>query len=162
MIVVTPAEPSHAEAIVALAEEMDRFYGASEVDPLSLRLRQTNDTIFGEQPSAHALLAWDGAQLVGFATYSFLWPAVGLTRSLFLKELYVIQAARRAGVGEQLMRVVFEVAVKHDCSRVEWQTEANNEDARAFYAKLGAPEFEGKVFYRVGDDLLRRMASRDS
>jgi hypothetical protein len=36
--VVTPAEPAHLEAIAALAEEMDRFYGATEVEPLGLRL----------------------------------------------------------------------------------------------------------------------------
>src|SRR6266581_9292618 len=30
-----------------------------------------------------------GARLTGFAAYSFLWPAIGLTRSLYLKELYV-------------------------------------------------------------------------
>jgi hypothetical protein len=41
------------------------------------------------------MLAWDGDDLAGFAAYSFLWPAVGLTRSLFLKELYVAEAARR-------------------------------------------------------------------
>ncbi|WP_328468805.1 GNAT family N-acetyltransferase [Actinoplanes sp. NBC_00393] len=162
MIVVTPAEPVHAEGIVALAEEMDRFYGATDVDPLEVRLRQINDAIFAPQPTANALLAWDGGRLVGLAAYSFLWPAVGLTRSLFLKELYVVESARRSGVGEQLMRAVFAIAVKHDCSRVEWQTESTNADARAFYAKIGAPEFGGKVSYRVDDELLQRLTGTDS
>lgn len=162
MIVVAPAEADQADAIVALAEEMDRFYGATETPPRALRLRQVNDAIFSEQPFAHVLLAWASEQLVGFATYSFLWPAVGLTRSLFLKELYVAEAARRSGVGERLMREIFKVAVKHDCSRVEWHTETTNEGARAFYAKLGAPELEGKVFYRMEDDLVRRVSNDDS
>jgi GNAT superfamily N-acetyltransferase len=159
--VVTPAEPAHLQAIAALAEEMDRFYGATEVEALEIRLRQIKEAIFDPQPTAFALLAWDDDQLVGFAAYSFLWPAVGLTRSLFLKELYVANAARRSGVGERLMRALFEVAVKHDCSRVEWQTETANHQARAFYAKIGAPKFEGKVFYRVGDDMLRRLATTE-
>jgi GNAT superfamily N-acetyltransferase len=156
--VVSPAEPSHAEAIALLAEEMDRFYGATEVEPLGVRLQQINEAIFSEQPSAYVLLAWDGSQLLGFAAYSFLWPAVGLTRSLFLKELYVIEAARRTGVGKQLMQALFEIAVKNDCSRVEWQTETSNEYARHFYAELGAPTFEGKVFYRLEGDALRHAA----
>jgi GNAT superfamily N-acetyltransferase len=156
VIVVTPAEPAHAEAIATLAEEMDRFYGATEVEPLELRVRQINEAIFGDQPSAFALLAWDSDQLVGFAAYSFHWPAVGLTRSLFLKELYVTQTARRAGIGRQLMRALFEIAVKQDCSRVEWHTEASNSDARRFYAELGAPEFEGKVFFRMEGEALRQ------
>ncbi|WP_241251573.1 GNAT family N-acetyltransferase [Candidatus Protofrankia californiensis] len=159
MTVVTPAEPAHVEAIAALAEEMDRFYGAIEVESLDLRIRQINEAIFSDAPSAFALLAWDGDQLVGFAAYSFLWPAVGLTRSLFLKELYVIEAARRTGVGTQLMQTLFEVAVKHDCSRVEWQTETTNEDAQRFYAELGAQMFEGKVFYRLEGEELRQAGN---
>jgi GNAT superfamily N-acetyltransferase len=156
--VVIPAEPSQVEAIAALAEEMDRFYGATEVDLLDVRLRQISEAIFGEQPSAYVLLAWKGEKLVGFAAYSFLWPAVGLTRSLFLKELYVVESERRSGVGRQLMQAIFAVAVKHDCSRVEWQTETVNASARAFYSDLGGQEHEGKVFYRLEGEALRGSA----
>jgi GNAT superfamily N-acetyltransferase len=152
---VTPANPGDAEAIALLAEEMDRFYGATEVAPFDLRVRQITDAIFAAQPSAYALLAWQEDRLVGFAAYSFLWPAVGLTRSLFLKELYVVEAVRRAGVGKQLMRALFEIAVKNDCSRVEWQTETTNEAARSFYTGLGVSELDGKVFYRLEGERLQ-------
>jgi GNAT superfamily N-acetyltransferase len=148
VVVVTPASPGDAEAI-ALAEDMDRFYGATEIEPLDLRVRQITDAIFTAQPSAYALLAWQDDQLVGFAAYSFLWPAAGLTRSVFLKELYVVEAVRRAGVGKQLMQALFEIAAKNDCSRVEWQTEMTNEAARSFYTGLGVSELDGKVFYRL-------------
>ena len=155
MTVVTPAEPAQVEAIAALAEEMDRFYGATELEPLDLRVRQINEAIFSNPPSAYALLAWDGDQLVGFAAYSFLWPAVGLTRSLYLKELYVIEAARRRGVGNLLMRSLYEIAIKHDCSRVEWTTDRGNPDAQQFYAELGVPVNEAKLFYRLEADELQ-------
>jgi len=134
---------------------MDRFYGATEVEPLDLRVRQINEALFTAQPAAHALLAWQDDQLIGFAAYSFLWPAVGLTRSVFLKELYVAEAARRAGVGKQLMDALFEVAAKNDCSRVEWQTEKTNEAARSFYTGLGVGELDGKVFYRLEGERLK-------
>jgi GNAT superfamily N-acetyltransferase len=149
VIGVTPAEPSHADAVLALAEEMDRFYGDTEIEPPVLRHRQLNEAIFGERPCAYALRAWDENRLVGFAAYSFLWPAAGLTRSLFLKELYVVEAARRSGVGRQLMQELLRVATKAGCNRIEWQTETTNRAARAFYASLGASEFQGKVHYRV-------------
>ena len=42
--------------------------------------------------------------LAGFASYSFLWPAVGLTASLYLKELYVAASRQRHGVGTLLMQ----------------------------------------------------------
>lgn len=158
MIAVTPAEPSHVPAIAALAEEMDRFYGAPVAEPLDLRIRQINDAIFADPPAAYVLLAWDGDQLAGLASYSFLWPAAGLTRSMYLKELYVITAARGKGVGTLLMRNLYEIAAKHGCSRLEWTTERDNDDAQGFYAHLGAPVNESKLFYRLEGEGLPRPA----
>src|SRR5260370_21504029 len=67
----------------------------------------------------------------------FLWPAFGLTRSLYLKEFYVADAYRRQGVGKRLMQGVFDEAGKRGCGRVEWTPDANNADAQAFYDALG-------------------------
>ena len=33
MITITPAQLEHARTIAEIAEEMDRFYGATEVEP---------------------------------------------------------------------------------------------------------------------------------
>lgn len=155
VIAVTHAEPADVEAIAELAAEMDRFYGATDVAPLDDRVRQITDAVFSEPPAAHALLAWDGEQLVGLAAYSYLWPAVGLTRSLYLKELYVSQAARRAGTGTLLMQRLFEIAVKRGCSRVEWTTDEDNTAAQAFYEMLGVLPNPSKRFYRIqGGELL--------
>jgi GNAT superfamily N-acetyltransferase len=89
--------------------------------------------------------------VAGLAAYSFLWPAVGATRSLYLKELYVLEAYRRLGIGRLLVRAVFETAAGLGCSRVEWTTDVGNTGAQAFYAKLGLPDHPVKVFYRVED-----------
>ena len=149
MVVVTAAESQHVNAIAALFEEMDYFYGATEIKPLEQRTRQITDALFGDLPAAAALLAWDGAELAGVAAYSFLWPAAGVTRSLYLKELYVAEAHRRKGAGKLLMDALLEVAAKHECSRVEWTTDRPNTAAQQFYAELGVPVNESKLFYRM-------------
>jgi ribosomal protein S18 acetylase RimI-like enzyme len=158
MITVTPAEPEHVEALARLAEEKNRFYGATEVDPLDVEIGQINESLFADPPSAYALLAWDDDSLVGFAAYSFLWPAVGLTRSLYLKDLYVTEAVRHKGAGQILMRRLFTLAVEHECTRVEWTTDRDNAAAQRFYARLGVPVAESKLFYRIEGDELRRVA----
>jgi RimJ/RimL family protein N-acetyltransferase len=49
------------------------------------------------------------------------------------------------------MSALFEVAVKHGCSRVEWTTDRDNPGAQAFYDRLGVPLLASKIFYRVED-----------
>ena len=74
MMIITPARPVHVEEMLVLAEEMDRFYGAIEIEPYDVRLHQLNEALFTDPPMAHALLAWDEQNLVGMAAYSFAWP----------------------------------------------------------------------------------------
>lgn len=149
MVVVAPAEPQHVDSLAVLFEEMDRYYGATDVEPFDQRAAQIRQALFGQAQAASALLAWHETDLVGMASYSFLWPAAGVTRSLYLKELYVAQRWQRQGIGKLLMDGLLAVAAKHGCSRVEWTTDRESEGAQRFYAKLGVPVNEGKLFYRV-------------
>ena len=151
MISVTPAAPADVLALTELLEEMDLFYGAAGGTSREERLRQTGEALFSDPAAAHVLLAWAGPRLAGMAAYSYLWPAVGRTRSLYLKELYVGESHRRDGVGKLLMRAVFETAAQHGCSRIEWTTDDGNAGAQAFYETLGLPRRPAKIFYRVED-----------
>ncbi|MFF1820583.1 GNAT family N-acetyltransferase [Kribbella sp. NPDC058245] len=149
MTVVRPARPEDLDHLLGLTEEMDRFYGTTEFDPVEVRSQQLHDAIFSDSPAAHVLLAVDGETAVAFAAYSFLWPAVGLTRSLYLKELFVSGQQQRKGIGRELMQALFDLAVKHDCSRVEWTTDRDNAEAQAFYGSFGVALVESKLFYRL-------------
>ncbi|MGH3832008.1 MAG: GNAT family N-acetyltransferase [Pseudonocardiaceae bacterium] len=158
MIEIRPAEQRDVEALVMLMEDLDRFYGATDVEPSDQRVQQIAESLFEEPLAAHVLLAWEGKWLVGMASYSFLWPAAGATRSLYLKELYVTEARRRKGIGALLMQRLCQVAVEHECSRVEWTSDQSNPLAEAFYEQLGIPKNQEKIFYRLADDDLRRVA----
>ncbi|MFI6163137.1 GNAT family N-acetyltransferase [Micromonospora haikouensis] len=149
MTTVMAAEPAHVDAIAELLEELHVFYGETEVEPRDVRIRQINEALFGDPPLAHAVLAWDAQTLVGLATYSFLWPATGLTRSLYMKELYVTEAARGRGLGTLLMDRLVEVAAANSCSRIEWTTGRDNTQAQHFYQKLGVAQRGDKVLYRL-------------
>jgi len=48
------------------------------------------------------------------------------------------------------------MAVETGSSRVEWTTDAQNDDAQNFYEKLGVSRESTKIMYRAqGDDLTR-------
>jgi GNAT superfamily N-acetyltransferase len=151
-ITVSPAGLAHLSAITELLDEMACLYGTASAGPAEERHRQVRDALFATPSAAHALLAWDQSQLAGIAAYSFLWPAAGLTRSLYLKELYIATAYRHRGIGTKLMRSLLEVASEHGCSRVEWTADTGNATAQAFYRKLDIPPLPSKIFYRIEDD----------
>ena len=149
MLTINDASPRDVAAMADLFAEIDRFYGESVIESAETRAKQIDSVLFGSPPLAYTLLAWDGTSLVGMAAYSFLWPAARTTKSLYLKELYVRQSHRRAGVGRLLMERLFKIAKDHDCSRVEWMTDEDNTEAQDFYESLGVPRNTSKVFYRV-------------
>ncbi|MCA1605935.1 MAG: GNAT family N-acetyltransferase [Acidobacteria bacterium] len=161
MIIVTAADPRDTDAIADLIDELDRFYGATERE-VRAAPSQIKATLFNSPPAAYALLAWDGKRLVGLATYSFLWPAEGVTSSLFLKELYVEQSHRRQGVGKLLMQRLCQLAADTQCSRVEWVTDEGNVDALRFYNELGTSRYPSKVFYRLEGAEVARLASGEA
>jgi GNAT superfamily N-acetyltransferase len=131
------------------------FYGDVRPDPPQQRAAEISAVLFSVPPNAFALLARDNAErLAGFAAYSFLWPAAGLSTSLYLKELYVADTARRTGVATALMRGLYAIAAERGCSRVEWTTDDGNEQAKAFYAAFGAKPLPSKIFYRAEGDVL--------
>jgi GNAT superfamily N-acetyltransferase len=149
VIKVAAAVPGDETAIAALCAELDEFYGDLPEGLPGDRAAQVRDVLFGTPPLAYALAAWDGDAPAGFAAYSFLWPASGLTASLYLKELYVAEAYRRTGTGKLLMKGLYEVARQRGLSRVEWTTDASNQGAQAFYEALGAKPLRSKIFYRA-------------
>jgi GNAT superfamily N-acetyltransferase len=155
MIEIAEAVPGDEVHIAALCAELDVFYGDLPQGSPAERAAQVRDVLFGSPPMAYALVAWDGDAPAGLAAYSFLWPAAGLTASLYLKELYVADAYRKAGVGRMLMGELTAIARRRGLSRVEWTTDTSNQGARAFYAVLGAEPLDSKVFYRLTPPVLK-------
>jgi predicted GNAT superfamily acetyltransferase len=128
--------------------ELAWFYGGEHTEPLEDQVALIKAALSGPDPAARVLIARDGEKAAGFASYTFLWPAVGFTRSLYLKELFLAEAYRRAGVGRRFMEELHAIARREGCSRVEWTTDVPNAAARRFYASLGFAENGSKIFYR--------------
>jgi ribosomal protein S18 acetylase RimI-like enzyme len=150
-VTIRPADKRDILAVAELIEEVERFYGSTDVQPQEERQSQVEEALFGSPPLASALLVEDEAgDIAGLAAYSFLWPAAGSSHSLFLKELYVRSALRRQGVGARLMQELKNIAAaRPGCTRVEWMADRDNPDARDFYRSLGFAELNGKIVYRL-------------
>jgi ribosomal protein S18 acetylase RimI-like enzyme len=63
-----------------------------------------------------------------------VWSGVG---DCWLEDLFVDDAARRAGLGRALVEASFERARARDCYRIELDVNEQNTEALAFYQALG-------------------------
>jgi GNAT superfamily N-acetyltransferase len=149
MVDVSPATPADIPALAGIFSEMNEFYGESTAESLEDKEHNIESALFGNPPSAYALIARHEASVAGVACYSFLWPAVLTSGSIYLKELYVAKDVRQVGVGAMLMDALHDVARRNGCSRIEWTTDRDNWAARQFYGRLGFEPLTSKIFYRA-------------
>ncbi|WP_223279582.1 GNAT family N-acetyltransferase [Streptomyces sp. SDr-06] len=146
-VLIERATETDVGEVSVLLGEIEAYYGGDNVPG---DMEQIRSALFSGQPAATVLLAREGDEVLGMASYSLLWPAAGAETSLYLKELFVREAARRRGVAGLFMARLREEAEAAGCTRVEWTADQSNPPALKFYAAYGAEPRGDKVFYRIG------------
>lgn len=114
--------------------------------------------LFGAKPSCELLVAELGGERAGYALY-FTTYSTFLTRpGLFLEDLFVVEGARRRGVGRALLVELARVAVARGCGRVEWSVLDWNANAISVYDGVGAAPVRGWIPYRLDGKALAALA----
>lgn len=139
---IRPPRPGDEADLAFLLEDHEQHYGAAVREGAGAA--GADFLVKGGTPSLVA--EDDGGRLVGFAILNAFFPAPRLTHGLFLKELYVAQAARSARVGERLIEGIRVLARQRGDSRVIWTTGVANTGSQRFYDRLGIRR-EDKVYY---------------
>ena len=152
-----PAVPADIPEILALIRELAEY----ERDPASAvaTAESMHDALFGPRAVAHAIMAEDDQNTLGFALYFFNFSTWTGRRGLYLEDFYVRPLARGRGVGRQLFRRLAVVAVESDCARMDLSVLAWNVDAIRFYERHGGVAMEEWAHYRFEADAIARLAS---
>ena len=79
---------------------------------------------------------------------------------LVLKDLFVRDGHRSAGIGEALLKFLAGHCLAKGIGRIDLTTEDWNEGAIRFYERLGAERHDQKVFLRFDTDGLRKLAGQ--
>jgi GNAT superfamily N-acetyltransferase len=114
--------------------------------------------LFGERPAAEAVIAERDGEPAGFALFYTTFSTFLCRTGIWLEDVFVRPAHRRAGVGLALMRHLAGVAVERGCGRLEWSALDWNEPALRFYAGIGAEPLRDWVVHRLDGEGLRRLA----
>jgi GNAT superfamily N-acetyltransferase len=114
---------------------------------------------FGQRVGGSRIGQRDASAAVGYALYFPTFSSFLASAGVWLEDLYVRPAHRRAGVGRALLAAVAAHLRELGGERLEWAALDWNEPALRFYATLGARAMPEWVTHRlVGPDLDRLAA----
>lgn len=114
--------------------------------------------LFGPQPGAEVVIAELDDSPVGFALFFHNFSTWEGRRGLYLEDLFVVEEARRRGVGRALMAHLARLAVERDCARFEWSVLDWNTPAIGFYRGIGAVGMDEWTVQRLDGDALVALA----
>jgi GNAT superfamily N-acetyltransferase len=121
------------------------------------------EALFGPSPTAEALIAevraGDGPPApAGFALFHLTFSTWESRPGLWLEDLYIPPAHRRAGVGAALIAELARITVARGYTRLEWAALDWNTPALDFYVKIGAERLDEWKLHRLDGGALARVA----
>ncbi len=154
-ITIRFAGPGDGEALAAMIDAMDRCYGDPERPAEEARTAAEGWLRDGACPTRF-VLAFDGAEPLGFASFAVLHPGRALRGVLFLKALFVVAEHRGQGIGERIMQFLAEFCADQGLGNIDWVVQTDR--AQHFYERLGATLKPEKRFMRLGGKALADLA----
>lgn len=125
------------EAWLPLWDGYNAFYGRQGETALDLKITQTTWVRFlNDNEPVNAFVAEQNGKLVGLVHFIFHRSTTRLSDVCYLQDLYVNKDLRGAGIGHQLIKAVYDAALKAGSTRVFWQTQDSNIAGRALYDKI--------------------------
>lgn len=97
---------------------------------------------------------------VGFALYFYNFSTFVGRAGIYLEDLYVYPEERGKGYGKALFMHLVQTAVDRRCGRMEWVCLDWNRPSIEFYRSMGAISMDGWSTYRLTQEALQALASR--
>ena len=116
------------------------------------------EVLFGVEPAAKVVIAFEDTTPVGFAVYFFNFSTWLGRPGLYLEDLFVKPEMRGRGYGRALLVHLAKIARDHKCGRMEWAVLTWNDPAIQFYKKLGAAALDEWRVFRLTKDGIGKLA----
>ncbi len=155
-LTIRPAGPDDIDELLALIHELAVYEKAPESAVATPEL--LHRALFGERPTAEAVIAeWEGKP-AGFALYFHNFSTWLGKPGLYLEDLFVRESMRGKGIGKALLLHLAGIARDRGCGRMEWSVLDWNTPAIDFYRALGAEPMDEWTVYRLDAAALERVA----
>jgi GNAT superfamily N-acetyltransferase len=155
-VTIRDARPEDVALIFGWVVELATYERAA--DKVTGTESLLREALFGERPSAEAVIAEIEGEPVGFALYHGTFSTWEARPGIWLEDLYVPPERRRAGVGLALLSHLARLTVERGCARLEWAALEWNTPALNFYDKLGATRLHDWRVHRLDGAQLGQVA----
>jgi GNAT superfamily N-acetyltransferase len=156
-IVVSACGPDDVADLLGLIEALADFEHLPRPSD-DARERLAADAV-ATPPRFRALLARADGKSVGYAIFFETYSTFLARPTLYLEDIFVLEAARQMGVGRALMRAIAREAMARNCGRIEWEVLDWNANAQRFYEGLGAKRMAKWWPYRVEAEDIAGLAA---
>lgn len=155
---IRKAKPSDGDEIHHLLMELAVY---EKIDHLvESTTSSTHTALFGETPSAEALIAESQSGVVATAIYFHNYSTFMGRPGLYLEDIYVKPDYRGNGIGKRLLIELANIAVTRGCGRMEWTVLDWNSGAIDFYQKLGAKILPDWRIVRLSGKEIQTLANK--
>ncbi len=145
--------------LAAMIDAMDDYYQDAP-KPAGQTQAAARSWLNDGKTDTRFLLAFAGEDAVGFACFAVLHPGNALEGLIFLKDIFVADAWRSAGVGRRIMGFLAGICREEGIGRIDWSVE--NDRAQRFYESLGAELLTQKRFMRLDGEALASLGATTS
>lgn len=139
--------------------ELEQYYFGDEAASEAELVEYLTQRVFSEYSGVKVVAIYDESAVLGFATYTIMYPAPRLSGQMYMKDLFVSAQARRRSVGVKIMKHLASIACRSGCQRLDWTAETTNPVAGQFYLSIGANLIKEKEYYRFEGQNLIDFAS---
>ncbi len=143
-----------AEALVQL---MRALHGHLKEPTQHISAEKLASDVLCEGSAFDVLVVERAGRLVGYALYHETYESIYANRGVYLADLFVVEEARRLGLGRALVAAVASAARARDLKFLWWVSEVWDEQAQGFYAALGASH-DPMVAHSLSFDAFEAMA----
>jgi GNAT superfamily N-acetyltransferase len=145
---ITVRQPCKGDisSLAAHFSEMQAHYGRPVPEALAIKAASLACNPPMHMFDPRVLVAVVGDTIIGSIVMNVTFPAADLSHSLYIRDLYVAEVARRHGVGQMLVKAANHLRASEGFSALEWTTDSANTAARRLYEACEARQMNRTYF----------------
>ncbi len=136
---------------IAKYEKMEEAVVATEQD--------IYDSVFVKK-SCRVLIGELDGEAVGYALYYFSFSTFLGKTNLYVEDIFFNPEVRGRGLGSATFACLAEIAMEHDCGRMEWFCLNWNEPSIRFYKGMGAIPMSEWTIYRLPKSEVQKLSEK--